>query len=447
MINATASVTASEYAPFVANLPVLVDPTAGIVKSVKLFKLSEQDPDVFAAYAEPADTKPLWGTTAANEGGACAVSSDRAVVRACGELVERYCSSYFRQERMPLEAEANLSNRSQRFVSVRDLYPFAPYQYDAPGFPFDQTDKTSPMRWVDGQSYLTSASVWIPASCVYVPYSFNRDVEPFSHMSISTGLAAGACLEDCVTKGIMEILERDSLMIIWHRCMPTPRVEPTSCRGLQQDIDKLLDYAKVDEYDWHINCLTLDVPVPVFSAMIVNKSDPPLTSFGVAADLNPVTALRNAMEEAALSRILLNRWENLAKNPAYVHKSLRTLRDHLFAHATDPRLRPALDLLVETPTVKRMADLIDEFDCHAQLPLTKRLESVNLEPVFVDVTTDDIAELGIRVCRTVIPGTQPLDNDHQHRYEGGNRLWTVPARLGLEEQCLDGLNPMPHPFP
>ena len=43
----------------------------------------------------------------------------------------------------------------------------------------------------------------IPASCVYVPYMFDSAVEPFTHVSISTGLAAGRDVDQCIAKGML----------------------------------------------------------------------------------------------------------------------------------------------------------------------------------------------------------------------------------------------------
>ena len=84
-----------DYAEALAEFAVLTDSRTGIIGSVSLIRLSESDPVAYIANAEPCDTTPLVGLPAANQGSACSASAERAVLRACGESVERYCSAFF----------------------------------------------------------------------------------------------------------------------------------------------------------------------------------------------------------------------------------------------------------------------------------------------------------------------------------------------------------------
>ena len=84
-----------DYAEALAEFSALTDSRTGIVGGVDLIKLSESDPVAYVAHAAPCDTTPLVGLPAANLGAACSASAERAVLRACGESVERYCSGFF----------------------------------------------------------------------------------------------------------------------------------------------------------------------------------------------------------------------------------------------------------------------------------------------------------------------------------------------------------------
>jgi ribosomal protein S12 methylthiotransferase accessory factor len=71
-----------------------------------------------------------------------------------------------------------------------------------------------------------------------------------------------------------------------------------------------------------------------------------------------------------------------------------------------------------------------------------------LEPIACDLTTPDVADLGLRVARVVVPGLHPLFMGHRNRALGGERLYSVPQLLGfdgLERGAPD--NAYPHPFP
>lgn len=431
----------STLAESLAAFAPLVDPKTGIIRGVDLMKLGPSDPPVFLAHAAPCDTAPLTGMRAANRGAACSVSVERAIVRACGESVERYCSAIYDPRELRLAPAAALARAGERLVRVDDLYPFGDETRAVPGFPYGQVHEDTPIRWARGRSLLTDEPVWIPASCVYVPYLFDRAVEPWSHMPISTGLAAGRSVQGCITKGIHEIIERDALMIGWLARLVAPRIDPATCRGRAADVDRLLDGAAVTGARWHLSLLTLDLDVPVIGAALIDPGDPPLTSFGIAADDDPVHALRLALEEAALTRTLVNRSPEILDNPGQVHTNYDTLRGHLLAHATSAELRERLRFMTDEGDLLPFDALFRE-----RPPLTDRLAARGLEPIWIDVTTEDVRDCGFHVVRTVIPTMQPLDNDHRFRYLGGRRLREVAARYGRD---LDrtGTNPDPHPFP
>lgn len=437
----------SEYAEALANFGALVDEKTGIIRSVELIKVSELDPEVFLAHAEPCDTTPLTGIRAANRGAACSTTPERAIVRACGESVERYCAAFFEVRAMHLASEDEMTADRLRFVSVHDLYPFAHWQYEQAGFPYQRVTATCRVRWVPGTSAMTAEPVWLPASCVYVPYLFDVAVELFTHMPISTGLAAGPSVDACIRKGTLEILERDALMVVWYARLPVPRIDPESCYGISPEIDQLLSAARSGGPTWYLNLLTLDVDVPVISAALINPGSPPLTSFGLSADLDPARALLLALEEAALTRTLVNRSQEILDNPGYVHDRLETLRDHLLAHATSPGLRHSIRFLTDAGPMMRFDALLKREQDRPPVVLKDRLAAAGLEAIWVDVTTPDVLDFGFRVVRTTIPGMQPLDNDHRYRHLGGRRLLSIPTSLGYPDLTPETLNSDPHPFP
>lgn len=433
------STMAPELGHSLASFAPLVDARVGIIRSVDLVRLSETDPQVFLAYAEPADTMPLFGIRAANKGAACAATADRAILRACGESLERYCSAFYDEDSILLASEEELQHRGFRFIRTSELYPFAANQYEDPSFPFEPVQFDTRLGWCEANAF-DGESVMIPASCVYVPYRFRDDVEPFTHMPISTGLAAGRDLEFCIEKGVCEILERDALMINWaHRRSP-PRIDPFQIASVSPQIEKLVR-AIPNGCCLHLVWLTLDVPVPIVGAALVDPRDPPLTSFGISADMNPAHAIESAIEEAMLTRLLVNRM-----SPGeVVRDEIRTLHDHLKTHAFGSWSREAMHFLLEG------GPLLDwkEFALlgphrHSAFDI---VQEMGFDGAWIEVTSPDVAEYGFRVVRTVMSGFQPLDNDHRHRYLGGHRLAEVPRKLGMPQRELSDYNPDPHPFP
>jgi ribosomal protein S12 methylthiotransferase accessory factor len=223
-----------------------------------------------------------------------------------------------------------------------------------------------------------------------------------------------------------------------------PRIDVDSCRGRSQAIDQLLAAERPGGPKWHLSLLTMDVDVPVIGATLIDPGPRPLTSFGISAARDPERALMLALEEAALTRVLLNRSDEL-KDPSYVHESYDTLRGHLLAHASSSVLRERLRFMTDDGPLITLDELVAA-ERAKETSVEERVRADGHEPVWVDVTTEDVADFSLRVARTVVAGMQPLDNDHRYRYLGGRRLSTVLPRFG-RAATIDALNDDPHPFP
>ncbi len=420
----------------------LVDEKVGIIRAVELVRLSEVDPQVHLAYATPCDTVPLAGIAAANKGAACATTSEDAVIRACGECIERYCSAFWDPSALVAASESSLRASGARALNAGHFYPYAENQYAAPEFPFDRPDADRTVNWVATTSLAVPETVYVPAGCVYVPYRFEAGQDPFTHIPISTGLAAGRDLRTCVDKGLCEIIERDALMIVWNARIAAPRIDLASCLGASDTVDRLLGCVTGPRTTWYLNLLSLDIDVPVISAALIDEGSPPLTSFGIAAHVDPVRALASALEEALLTRLLVNRSSDVHARESPPAAAVRTLRDHLVAHASSVALRDRMRFLTDDGPRVALAEIRGRYDMRE--PVADCLARADLEACWVDLSTPDVADFGFVVTRALVAGMQPLDNDHKHRYQGGNRLWTVPRDLG---HVVTSLNPDPHPFP
>jgi ribosomal protein S12 methylthiotransferase accessory factor len=221
-------------------------------------------------------------------------------------------------------------------------------------------------------------------------------------------------------------------------------IEPASCLGHDALLDSSLAAGEVGSARWHLSLLTMDVEIPILAAALIDADGRrPMTSMGVAADLDPVRGLLLAVEEALLTRVLLARSSELrdTKPP-----SATTLRGHMLAHAHSGELRRELRFITDAPETVTLPDVEARFLATGS-SLIRRLSISGATAWYVDVSTADVALAGFRVVRTVIPGMQPLDNDHRHRYLGGRRLTDAPRLIGADPAAVDKRNPYPHPFP
>lgn len=424
----------------------LTDEKVGLIKDVRLFKNGDYDPKVFCAIARLASLESLIGFEPNVMGSACGVSELHAIIRASGECIERYASSLYSDEQFFYGSQQELKRHSQEVVPIDVLYPFSREQHSSDSFPYSEVHPDTPIFWVDA-CQRSGVPIWVPASSVYVPYRFKEGVEPFTHMPISTGLAAGRDMAWCIEKGFAEIVERDALMIRWKAMLSPALINLESCLGLDPSVDMLLGSVAHLDADWYINLLTTDIEVPVISAALVNKFGRPLTSFGISADIDPVSALKGALQEACLSRFLLNRVAEIVVDPSYIHVETETLRSHLLAHATSIGLRDGLLAFLECGTEIGMPQIAARFSKPAAHSIAARVEDAGLKTIWRDVTTADIAELGFVVVRCIVPFAEPLDTNHKARHLGGRRLLAAATTSGISGVIGARINSLPHPFP
>jgi ribosomal protein S12 methylthiotransferase accessory factor len=418
----------------------LVSRRTGIVADVTFHELAADDPRFYWATSHPANVVPIGGLAARNEGNAASVDADRAVLKAVGESVERYCSALYDERELRLATYDELDGDA--LLPVRFAL-FSERQYREPGFRFAPFTRTTPVRWVRGHSLVHDRPTWVPAQLVYVPYRRDPREPPLRDL-ISTGLAAGPTLATAAYRGAVELIERDAFMIVWQNRLQRPHIDLAKVDD--PFVERLLRAFRGVPVQLRAVLLTLDIDVPVVLILMTSESIP-LTTIGVGADLSPRRALALALEEAGLGFVAV-RWL-AASTPGYRpepgHRECVDLRRHALAHALDPTLTSSVEFLTRPTETLSLADLPDRSSEDAVENLravTGELAWHGFDVAAVDLTTPDVDEAGYKVVRTVVPGLQPLDDDHTCRHLGGRRLYRWSR--GVDESAL---NPDPHPFP
>ncbi len=428
----------------------LVSERVGIINSVHFEDLPPGAPSIFFARSTPADLSPICGQSALNFGDAASIDPNRTILKAVGESVERYCSAQYEKESMLLSTYEQLDVEA---VHPDKFALFSQNQYSDPSFPYVPLTATTLCNWVKGYSLTRECEVYVPAAYVFVPYQFEQPDEPAFHDPISTGLACGPNLTFAIYKGIMEVIERDAFMIAWQNQIEPPKLDPLEAKN--PFFQKLLNAMEGMPLTYHVNYLTLDINVPVIQVILTSASNlPPYTVMGIGADLNPTQALTQALEEAYLT--FLGMYKYIDAKPDFKlephYRNVTTPILHGLAHAMFPELGNSIKFLTES---KREIS-INDIENASNTSLVENIRSLvsflkekDLEVIVAELTTPDIDEAGFKVARVIIPGMQPLDINHNWRYLGGERLYSVPHDLGFSKAPTfeDALNQNPHLFP
>ncbi|HEV3092111.1 MAG TPA: YcaO-like family protein [Candidatus Cybelea sp.] len=402
-------------------------------------------PQFFHYYAKACDAAALGGESNFRLGGGASSERDRAMGKAIGEAIERYCSAFYFKERLPLVSANDAS------FSCVDPAAFALYredQYAAQAMEFVPFTADLPVRWVEACDVATSRSVYVPAATVFMPY-FYGEAEGAVMQPITTGLACNEGYESALLSAICEAIERDSFTIFWQGRLAPPRVPLES---LDPAIADLVDRFARARYDVTLFNVTTDIGVPSLLT-VARHEDPSHPALCVAAATHPVAsvAARKGLEELEHTRLWCKRLKR-ATPPIDPQKTAEILEqeehlrfwcEHSNRHLADWLFSSTLE--EELPAVA----FSNESDPAELLTYVRGLlKMADLQLFAVDVTTPEILALGLNVVKAVVPGLHPLFIGHRHRALGGRRLYEVPVRLGYGPPELPLDDPTnPHPFP
>lgn len=424
-----------------------VSPVCGLVRSVDRIVKSLDEPErPVVVRAEVANSRFLAGSEGFVGCSGKGPTVTAARNGALGEALERYAALTWAPDRRVTAARGELIGPS---LDPRELVLFAPDQYERLRYaPY--ADSTV-LDWVPARSLVTGREVWVPLLAVHLGIDLT-DHSAYLFPPTSNGFAAGPTVTAAVLHGLLEVVERDAFLISWcHRLA-----------GVRSRADTVPDAETQSIAAAHARRgVVIDVHrLPVDSAASVVlaagwSEDRPAVVVGLGADLDPVVAARRAVLEVCqvrpALRARLERPESAARLAELVADPSRVsdLEDHDLLYADPATAHALLGHLRSAPIGPwDGGNRVDVDDSHALDLLVDSLARAAGDVLYVDITPHDVADLGVRVARGLVPGFQPIHFGAAETRLGGDRLFTVPATLGLrpDRAGRDELNLAPHPL-
>jgi ribosomal protein S12 methylthiotransferase accessory factor len=361
--------------------------------------------------ANTADTSVFGDARAAALAAGVDDDWDRALMKALGEGLERYCAGVYRTaafETAPADAAE---------VSGRRTVP--PTAFVRPNRGEREGDDTIP--WVPGEHLATGDAVALPAEFVHYPAPAERYRPP-----ITTGLGLGSSGVEALLSGAYEAVERDATMLAWYSTY-----EPLGLSVEDEGFAALVDRARAERLSVTPLLVTADVDVPVVAVAVHRERGWPRFAVGSGAALDAAAAARSALAEA------LQNWMELrAMGP----ERSRAEEGAIGRYADGPaEARTFVDADDEVPAATVGPDPVptggDELDA-----LADRLADADLDAYATRLTTPDVAELGFEAVRVLVPAAQPLFVDEPYF---GTRATTVPRELGYDPRPDRAFHPFP----
>lgn len=428
----------------------LVDDKVGIVNEVTSLAVEEDEPDFIHYLSTACSTDRLGQLRNFGNNGGVGIDHGSAVAKAIGEAVERYCSAFFNY--------ADLHVSSYRELPSVGTHPdafalYRPEQLAAGDLPWRPFTVDAPVSWTTGISLCTGERVFVPAAMVYVPFHYRADGRDTPICQpISTGLAAGCSFADAALSGLCEAIERDAFTITWQARLSRPHVPvstlPPACR------DRVTRFTEVG-LRVEIIDITTDLGVPtVLTVALGDRPSSPAVAIAAATHPRPDIAINKSLEELAhtrkFARQVMDYTPPLQVDVAAGHPEVLDQKHHLRFYCPQPAKRFAAFAWAakEERPFGAIAPVPPDPDAGQLAAIVAKVEAAGLDAIACDLTTPDIAELGLAVVRVVVPGLHPLFMGHRNRALGGRRLYEVPRRFGdAGITAGEPDNPYPHPFP
>lgn len=302
--------------------------------------------------------------------------------------------------------------------------------------------------FVEGTSLDDGSPVYLPAELVYLGRP--PDAAPPIGYSTSNGLACGPTFTEAVLRGLLELVERDAVMLAWKCGLSLPLLDWTDDDDLTAHDRRFFRPSGV-----RFNVLDgsgfLDVPVAI--AVVHGAA-------GSGASLAMGAGAAATVGEAWLSAVSegfgVYRWlrqQTLAEPgaPPPDPDLIESFNEHLLYYA--PPEHAELAAFLDSSAERRSTGAIGPLEGNTPRAQAEavlgRLARHGLSAYAVDVTSPDVRSLGLSVARVIVPELCALDVSHRARFLGGTRLYTAAHEAGLVPAPLEpaDLNPLPHPFP
>jgi ribosomal protein S12 methylthiotransferase accessory factor len=399
-------------------LETVVSRDVGIVHRVDEGLVGYDHPRLATHTATICDTEPLVGVHHDPNAGGMGADLTQSRRAAIGEALERYSAAYIPQSRMRLSRTQDLN----QIGAAPDWLHLPP-------------SGTPLLHWVLGDRLrvaddaVTSAPAWIAASRIFLT---GIDELPELGTTTSTGLAFHPDPWRALRSGLLEVIERDAVMVSWlaragaHELATS--LQWPDARGTLVRFDRAIERYRL---------FALDSPlgIPVVFALALGRAGQPPVAVGAAADLTLSEACRKALIEARQT-FEWTKYMRAVRRPIPDRDEIVDLDDHVAFYLDATRLTAFDHLLRLTPS--------SEIDLAVTEPVEGPAEQVRLilesaadagiDCFSVDVTSPDVREFGWAI-RALMPQLYPLTVGDEHRL-------SHPRLHALAE-----LNPDPHPFP
>ncbi len=375
-------------------------------------------------------------------GGASFFSERAALLKCLGESIERHSCTTYKAKNL---IQGSYLQMQKNALDPNDIVCFSRNQRKEKKISELSFTSSSSFRWIEGKSLHEGKKILIPAQLIFYNYALAKN-EKLIYFPISTGAAGGGCSASAITRGILEIIERDSFMITY--------LNKLSCYKVDLDLIKdkkiryLVEIASRYKLEFNVIDITTDIGIPTFACIVIDKTGiGSAVLIGLRSNLNTIDAIEGCIEEALHSRDWMRHVHETEYNTFKTNSSEEIINlENRGMYWYDKKKIKYLDFWLRQKPKKLKDYSIPILTHHGEIlkHLKDVLKNKDYLVYYVDVTIPEVKSTGYKVFKVIIPQLQPLYLDERFRYLGGKRLKQVPINMGYK--LKNNFNKIPHPF-
>ena len=417
----------------------------GLAKGLSRLSVDPDDFDLHHVFPTPTSLGRLLGHAGELEprAGGAGFRLEDGIDRAMGELLERYASLAYDGAGRIVSSSTALLDRGCRAVPFEALRLFDRKQYLERDFAYSQLTPETPLGWLEGTDLIDGSTVYVPGQLVSLGYRLGPGETGTCFYSTSSGCAVAASMAGAILGGLLELIERDAVMIRWYARLAPPRLPLDAAELMGRSLGSQrhgLDIRTID--------LTLDGDVPVVGVTCTERSGRPCCFLlSAAAALDVPRAARKALLEAGQGRPFIKFLANLHDAPS-ASDAFNDFDLNLRFYA-EPSNWHYVEWLLENPNLsdKHFPPVPDTTQPAELLQiLLQRCVRMGVTPIAFDMTTPEMQDHGLFACRIFAPELVPLCVPSAP-FLGHPRLARFIAATAQSECAQRIPIGMPHPFP
>jgi ribosomal protein S12 methylthiotransferase accessory factor len=401
-----------------------VDPTLGIVSRIYVEDPAERGMrlPIVATAAPPFVVEPNGALRRLPLGWGKGLTISGAILSAVGEAIERYAPSLPDPARLVWRRLGDLEGE---VLDPRKGPLYSERQYRTSGFPFARFDPEVTHPWVEGQWLGTRHRVWVPAVFAYL--SLELAAAQHFCQGTSNGLAAATSAEEGQLRATLELVERDAFMTAWLTGSPCPRLDREL--GLESDLREILDGIRQMGGEVEVRVLpTAKCGTAIACLARGDGQRYPGMTLGLGADLDPASALRQAILELGQTGPHLRRLMQcgVVKIPDS-ESEVREMLDHAAYYFRQDRVG-AFEAIRSSSRKVCLGELQSNGAPRSLQHCAAALSDAGVRVAVVNVTSPDVAGGPFQVWRAVSAELQPISYGFGMDRQGVRGIGSRPRR-------------------